>query len=159
MINLNFFYKKKKKAKVLTKTDIQMAIEQYLTEHSHASIRSLINKDDTVDYTLLSKYLHCIPENYFIMSKETGEIFEDTEENKKLVKWINKIQQVVDQYVYDLHEFPVKENNEQLEICYMKLKPYLKELPPTVLYLSEKYYTITAQPEIIQKNSVDIKID
>ncbi|MGM9985599.1 MAG: DUF3939 domain-containing protein [Bacillaceae bacterium] len=148
MVQFNIFQSfKNGEEKEITKEELQYAMDSYLKEHPHVSILSLVNDDHTIDYKLLKRYLKCKPVNTFIMAKETGEIFEDTEENREIVKWINHIQQAIDQYVYDKEVFPLKENTNNLEVCYMKLKPYLKNEPPVAMYVSEKYLTVSNQPD------------
>ena len=59
----------------------------------------LVNDDYTVNYDLLKPYLPAFPTNIFLITKETLEVFEHTEENLNLVKEIDIVQKAVDQYV------------------------------------------------------------
>lgn len=146
-----FLKKKKKEAMAISVEELETAISRFLYEQKkknpNISYQVLFDENGNICYNLLKPFLPCIPTNQFIGTKHTFEFFEDTEKNQKKVRLIDHVQESLDDYVNDKDAFPVKENSRDFEICYMKLRPFLKEVPDFPLYLLPDYYLVHSEPK------------
>lgn len=124
--------------------DIRKAIHAF-SEHKpdHVPLSVLIEDDLTLDYELLSPYLHAIPSQPFYMSKETYELFEEHEYD--LAKEIDAVQHAVDLYMKEEQEAPVIEGDPYRRINYYKLKRLglLQEKPKRDYFLTDEEFMIT----------------
>ena len=120
---------------------------KFLEKNANIVYTVLVNDDYTVNYDLLKPYLPAFPTNHFLITKETLEVFEHTEENLNLVKEIDIVQKAVDQYVTEKEMFPIVEGSEDRLICGMKLGPYLDRILKRDLYISEKHYLVSSKPD------------
>ncbi|MFX3623556.1 MAG: DUF3939 domain-containing protein [Ectobacillus sp.] len=141
------FFKERKEEREITKDELELAVAKYLEDHKNVTYTILINDDYTVNYKMLNPYLPAVPTNTFLMTRETLEIFEDTEENRKLIREIDAVQRAIDQYVMDKETFPIIDGDENRKICAMKLLPYLKKQLEYDLYVSEKNYLVSSVPD------------
>src|SRR5699024_7179380 len=94
-----------KKTKDISKYEVECAISQFLQQNNKVSYRVLINDDYTINYQLLRPFLKCVPNNSFLMTKQTFEILEDTLENKELVQLLDDVQLAVDKYILEKEKF------------------------------------------------------
>ncbi|BBB72191.1 TPA: DUF3939 domain-containing protein [Bacillus anthracis] len=141
------FFKTGKEEREITKDELEQAMAQFLEKNANIVYTVLVNDDYTVNYDLLKPYLPAFPTNIFLITKETLEVFEHTEENLNLVKEIDIVQKAVDQYVTEKEMFPIVEGSEDRLICGMKLGPYLDRILKRDLYISEKYYLVSSKPD------------
>lgn len=148
------FFKKGKEEREITKDELELAMAKFLEENANVIYTVLVNDDYTVNYDLLKPYLPVFPTNTFIITKETLEVFENTQDNLSLVKEIDDVQRAVDQYVTEKEAFPIVEGNENRLICSIKLSPYLKRGLKRNLYVSEKHYLVTSKPDKISTITV-----
>ncbi|WP_243521748.1 DUF3939 domain-containing protein [Bacillus pseudomycoides] len=141
------FFKSGKEERQITKDELEQAMARFLEKNANIVYTVLVNEDYTVNYDLLKPYLPAFPTNTFIITKETLEVFEHTEENLELVKEIDIVQRAVDQYVTEKEMFPIVEKDEDRLICGMKLAPYLERILKRKLYISEKHYLVSSKPD------------
>ncbi|MCA0969644.1 DUF3939 domain-containing protein [Halobacillus litoralis] len=124
--------------------EIRKAIHAYSDQKpSHVPLSVLIQDDLTLDYELLSPFLHAKPSKPFYMSRETYELFE--EEDYDLAKEIDHVQQAVDAYMKQTQETPVIESDPYKRINYYKLRRLglLQEKPEREYYLTNEEFMIT----------------
>lgn len=148
------FFKSGKEERQITKDELEQAMARFLEKNANIVYTVLVNEDYTVNYDLLKPYLPAFPTNTFIITKETLEVFEHTEENLELVKEIDIVQRAVDQYVTEKEMFPIVEKDEDRLICGMKLAPYLERILKRKLYISEKHYLVSSKPDKSKKSIV-----
>ncbi|MGG2066003.1 MULTISPECIES: DUF3939 domain-containing protein [unclassified Bacillus (in: firmicutes)] len=148
------FFKKGKEEREITQDELELAMAKFLETNANVVYTVLVNDDYTVNYDLLKPYLPAFPINAFIITKETLEVFENTQENLALVKEIDDVQRAVDQYVTEKESFPIVEGNANRLICSIKLGPYLKRTLERDLYISEKHYLVTSKPDKMNKSIV-----
>lgn len=141
------FVKKGKEERMVTKDELELGIAKFLEMNENIVYTVLVNDDYTVNYDLLKPFLPAFPTNSFIITKETLEVFEDTKENLELVKEIDEVQKAVDQYVTEKERFPIVEGETNYMISSTKLAPYLNKPLKHKLYISEKHYLVSSQPE------------
>lgn len=146
------FVKNGREEREITKDELELGMAKFLEANENILYTVLVNDDYTVNYDLLKPFLPAFPTNVFIITKETLEVFENTEENLELVKEIDEVQRAVDQYVTEKEQFPVVESDENHVICPIKLAPYLGRNLKRKLYISEKHYLVSSQPE--KKNMI-----
>ena len=106
------FFKTGKEEREITKDELEQAMAKFLEKNANIVYTVLVNDDYTVNYDLLKPYLPAFPTNHFLITKETLEVFEHTEENLNLVKEIDIVQKAVDQYVTEKEMFPIVEGSE-----------------------------------------------
>ncbi|KHE67887.1 DUF3939 domain-containing protein [Halobacillus sp. BBL2006] len=124
--------------------DVRKAVHSYADDKpSEVPLSVLIKEDLTLDYELLSPYLHAIPEKNFYMSRETYELFE--EEDRDLAHDLDKVQWAVDQYMKQKQELPIIDHDPYKRINYYKLEKLglLPERPDRDFYLTREEFMIT----------------
>ncbi|MGN4444112.1 DUF3939 domain-containing protein [Bacillus cereus group sp. MYBK79-1] len=141
------FFRTGKEEREITKDELEQAMAKFLETNANIVYTVLVNDDYTVNYDLLKPYLSVFPTNSFLITKETLEVFEHTEENLNLVKEIDIVQKAVDLYVTEKEMFPIVEGSEERLICGMKLGPYLNRILKRNLYISEKHYLVSSKPD------------
>ncbi|MGH0947020.1 DUF3939 domain-containing protein [Bacillus mycoides] len=141
------FFRTGKEDREITKDELEQAMAKFLETNANIVYTVLVNDD------LLKPYLPAFPTNFFLITKETLEVFEHTEENLNLVKEIDIVQKAVDQYVTEKEMFPIVEDSEDRLICGVKLGPYLNRILKRNLYISEKHYLVSSKPDKKKKNS------
>lgn len=146
-----FFKKKQVKDKVISIRELEEAIARFLNEqrikNPNISYRVLFGENGNITYSMLKPFLPFRPTNQFIGTKHTFEFFEDTPENRRKVYLIDHVQEALDEYILSKEAFPVKDDSANLEICYLKLQPFLEETPEFPLYLIPDYYLVNAEPK------------
>ncbi|MBH0228734.1 DUF3939 domain-containing protein [Halobacillus yeomjeoni] len=124
--------------------DVRKAIHAFADQKQHdVPLSVLINEDLTLDYDLLSPFLHAKPEKKFYMSRETYELFE--EKDHELAREIDTVQRAVDEYIKQAEELPVIETDPYRRINYYKLEKLdlLHERPERDYYLTREENMIT----------------
>lgn len=142
------FFKEKNREREITKDELEQAIAKFLEHNTRVTYTVLVNDDYTVNYNLLKPYLPAIPTNSFLITRETLEVFKNTEENKQFVKEIDSVQRAVDRYVVEKETFPTIEGDKDRKISSMKIRPYLGRELTCDLYISEKHYLVTSKPDL-----------
>jgi hypothetical protein len=124
--------------------EIRKAVHAYADDKpSEVPLSVLIKEDLTLDYELLSPYLHAIPEKNYYMSRETYELFE--EEDRDLAHDLDRVQWAVDQYLRQKQELPIIDHDPYKRINYYKLEKLglLPERPDRDFYLTREEFMIT----------------
>lgn len=105
--------------------------------------RVLVGEDNELKVELLLSYLNARPNRKFYMSKETYQVFE--KEHKLIPQYLDKIQAAVDQYVKDLHQFPVIPSHPHKKISFhlLQQRGYIIDKPTIEFYLTDHEYLIT----------------
>ncbi|WP_416825911.1 DUF3939 domain-containing protein [Ectobacillus polymachus] len=142
------FFKEKNREREITKDELEQAIAKFLEHNTRVTYTVLVNDDYTVNYNLLKPYLPAIPTNSFLITRETLEVFQNTEENKQFVKEIDSVQRAVDRYVVEKETFPIIEGDRDRKISSIKIRPYLGRELTRDLYISEKHYLVTSKPDL-----------
>lgn len=96
----------------------------------------LVNDDNSIDFTQLVHILKGIPSKNFYMSKETYDLFEESE---KIIPYeMDMVQKAVDQYVKEHKEYPMLKFDQQHRVNYYQLtqEHYLKAQPQTQFYIT-----------------------
>jgi hypothetical protein len=128
---------KKEKKEELPVIDVSLEeVRQVIKESANTlpigiSMRTFINDDHSIDFSLLKPFLKGIPKQTFYMSKETFEIFEEQE----LAEDIDRVQRAVDQYIYEKEKMPIVVGDPERKLSYFLIKDYLRQQPNTSLYL------------------------
>ncbi|UOQ43487.1 DUF3939 domain-containing protein [Halobacillus salinarum] len=142
--------KKKKQAnqalekKDLSIHDVRQAVHAYADDKPQSvPLSVLIHEDLTLDYELLSPYLHAIPTKIYYMSRETYQIFE--EEDYQLAKDMDVVQEAVDEYMKQTQEIPIIESDPYKRINYYKLEKLnlLPYRPNREFYMTNEEFMIT----------------
>ncbi len=148
-----FFSKKKQQEedRAISLRELEDAIAKYLNEqrktNPNISYHVLFDENGNISYEMLKKFLPFTPTNQYVGTRNTFEFFEDTPENRRKVYLIDHVQEALDEYVIRKEAFPVKETSKELEICYLKLQPFLKDTPEFPLYLLPDYYLVNSEPK------------
>ncbi|MBA2174539.1 DUF3939 domain-containing protein [Halobacillus locisalis] len=130
--------------KDLSINEIRKAIHAFSDQKpAHVPLSVLIHEDLTLDYDLLAPYLHAQPSRPFYMSRETYELFEESD--YELAKEIDIVQRAVDEYMKQQQEAPVIDDDPYKRINYYKLKrlDLLHERPEREYYLTKEEFMIT----------------
>ncbi|MNO36526.1 hypothetical protein D3C76_265950 [compost metagenome] len=132
----------------VTLPQIKQAVRQF-EEDMPAPINrtALIMEDKSIDLSRLKRYLGGVPEQKFYMSRETFEIFEESD--KLVPYYLDLVQSAVDNYISDTGKLPLVEDAWLPEVHYRLLasERYLKETPPFPLYITEEEMMLTHRPE------------
>jgi hypothetical protein len=97
----------------------------------------LVQEDNSIDFKQLAPILGGMPSKKYYMSKETYDLFEESE--KQIAMEIDIVQKAVDFYVKEHKEFPMLKFDPLHKINYFQLKQehFLKEEPKTQFYLTD----------------------
>ncbi|WP_369445737.1 DUF3939 domain-containing protein [Neobacillus sp. BF23-41] len=97
----------------------------------------LVQEDNRIDFKQLAPLLGGIPSRKFYMSKETYDLFEESE--KQIPLEMDIVQKAVDLYVKEHKEFPMLKFDPQHKVNYFQLKQehYLKEEPKIQFYITD----------------------
>ncbi|MGI8314487.1 DUF3939 domain-containing protein [Halobacillus mangrovi] len=126
--------------------EVRKAVHAYADDKpSEVPLSVLIKEDLTLDYELLSPYLHAVPEKNYYMSRETYELFE--EEDQDLAREIDQVQRAVDHYMKETQELPVIDNDPFKRINYYKLERLglLPNRPNRDYYMTREEFMVTYQ--------------
>jgi hypothetical protein len=123
----------------VTVEEVEWAVEKFAESlRQGVSLRTLINKDHTINGELLAPFLKGIPIQSFYMSKETFELFE--ERDKEIAIWIDKVQQAVDRYINQEEKLPIIKDDpyKKVNMLMLKQKGYLDEDAPFSFFLTNE---------------------
>jgi hypothetical protein len=122
----------------VTKEQVKAAIRKYSDELPKGIYRSILVKDDySIDFEKLTPILKGIPSTNFYMSKETYDIFDETE--KEIPALMDQVQKAVDTYHKDHNQYPVLPFDPLRRVNYYLLRNehYLKFLPEIEFYITK----------------------
>lgn len=143
-----FFKKSKKEAApplvTVTLPEVKQAVRQFEKDMPPQINRTvLLNDDQSLDLSRLTRYLGGVTEQKFYMSRETFEIFEEAE--KDIPYFLDLVQSAVDDYFNDTGKLPLVEEAVLPEVHCRLLasQRYLKELPPFPLYITDEELMLT----------------
>ncbi|UQZ37201.1 DUF3939 domain-containing protein [Paenibacillus sp. PK3_47] len=132
----------------VTLPQIKQAVRQFEADMPPAINRTaLILEDKSIDVSRLKRYLGGVPRQKFYMSRETFEIFEESD--KLVPYYLDLVQSAVDNYISDTGKLPLIEDAYLPEVHYRLLhsERYLKETPPFPLYITEEEMMLTHRAE------------
>ncbi|MDF2854600.1 MAG: hypothetical protein K0Q87_451 [Neobacillus sp.] len=97
----------------------------------------LIQDDNSIDFNQLADILGGIPSKKIYMSKETYDLFEESE--RKIPVEMDIVQKAVDLYVKERKEFPMLPFDPHKRVKYYQLiqEHYLKSIPDTQFYITD----------------------
>jgi hypothetical protein len=122
----------------ITVDEVRTAIRTFTNQLPKGVYRTILVKDDNeIDFNQLAHILGGFPSEKFYMSKETYDLF--TESEKLIAYEMDVIQKAVDQYVNEYSTFPVLPFDPLKKINYFELiqKNFLKTEPQTQFYLTD----------------------
>ncbi|MRG86964.1 DUF3939 domain-containing protein [Salinibacillus xinjiangensis] len=128
----------------VTIDELRQAIRQYGDQlHSNVPLSVIIKDDLTLDYSLLAPFLKCIPQETYYMSKETYELFPESQ--KQLAMDLDLIQRAVDQYIEQTKEVPVIDGDPYEKVSYFKLEKLnlLPRRPDQAFYITDEEFLVT----------------
>lgn len=110
---------------------------------------SLLMPDGSLEMKRLSRYLGGIAHQRFFLSRETYEIFDETD--RLIPYYLDMVQPAVDTYMDEQGKLPVLEQSREFQVDYRLLmrEHYLKEMPPFPLYVTEQEMLLTHRPRRI----------
>ena len=115
-VSPSFFSEKKQKAQGtevetndplvhISLDEVRHAIRKFSEHLPKGTFRTiLVNDDFTIDFSQLVPYLNGIPSQKFYMSKETYDVFDESE--KEIPEIMDKVQKAVDHYFKDHKQYP-----------------------------------------------------
>jgi hypothetical protein len=160
---LNFFNRKKKTVESkkdfpiidVSLHDVRRAIRKFSDTLPKGIYRTiLINDDYSIDFSQLVRYLKGIPSKKFYMSKETYDIFDESE--KMIPEIMDKVQKAVDQYVEEQKKYPILDYDPLRRVNYYELTHhhYLDFCPTIDFYITDYDGIIThIKPEKTKRGS------
>lgn len=122
----------------VTIDQVRKAIRTFSDQLPKGVYRTILVKDDNeIDFTQLTRILGGIPSEKFYMSKETYDLF--TESEKLIPYEMDIVQKAVDQYVRDNKKFPILQYDPLRRINYYELiqEHCLKDQPQIQFYLTD----------------------
>jgi hypothetical protein len=122
----------------VTKEQVRDAIRKYSDELPKGIYRSiLVNDDYSIDFEKLTPILKGIPSSKFYMSKETYDIFDETE--KEIPALMDQVQKAVDAYQKDHNQYPILPFDPLRRVNYYLLRNehYLKFQPDIDFYITK----------------------
>lgn len=122
---------------------VKDAVRRFEVENTGVSRTVLLKDDQSIDFKLLKPFIDDIPEQPYYMSRETFEIFEESE--REIPVYLDKVQRAVDTYIYEHRKKPVIESDYDQTIDVRRLvhHGYLDEVPPLPFYLTDQEDLIT----------------
>ncbi|CAH2713610.1 hypothetical protein BACCIP111895_00746 [Neobacillus rhizosphaerae] len=122
----------------VTIEDVRMAIRKFSDNLPKGVYRTILVQDDnSIDFKQLASLLGGIPSKNFFMSKETYDLFEESE--KQIPLEMDIVQKAVDQYVKEHKEYPMLKFDPQHRVNYYQLLQdhYLKGAPEIQFYITD----------------------
>jgi Protein of unknown function (DUF3939)/Putative F0F1-ATPase subunit Ca2+/Mg2+ transporter len=106
----------------------------------------LVEEDNSIDFKQLAHILGGIPYQKYYMSKETYDLFEESE--KRIPVEMDIVQKAVDLYVKDKKEYPMLSFDPNRRVNYYQLfqEHYLKSTPEIQFYITNLDGLITHIP-------------
>ncbi|WML38607.1 AtpZ/AtpI family protein [Neobacillus sp. OS1-2] len=121
----------------VTIDDVRKAVRTFSDHLPKGVFRTiLVQEDGSIDFKQLAPLLGGVPAKKFYMSKETYDLFEDSE--KQIPIEMDIVQRAVDQYVKDHKEYPMLKFDPHHRVNYYQLMQdhYLKTAPETQFYIT-----------------------
>lgn len=133
----------------VTMEEIRHAVRKFSDQLPKGVYRTILVRDDhSIDYKHIAPILGGIPSKNFYMSKETYDLFEESE--KHIPPVMDIVQKAVDQYVKDHKEYPMLKFDAERRVNYYQLLEhhYLKAVPDIQFYITKLDGLIThVKPE------------
>lgn len=124
--------------------EVRKAIREFSDNLPKGVYRTiLVQEDNSIDFKQLAPILGGIPSKKFYMSKETYDLFEESE--KQIPIEMDTVQKAVDLFVKEHKEFPMLKFDPQHKVNYFQLiqEHYLKEEPKIQFYVTNLDSMIT----------------
>ncbi|WP_257984415.1 DUF3939 domain-containing protein [Neobacillus cucumis] len=121
----------------VTLEQVRKAVREFSDTLPKGVFRTILVQDDnSIDFKQLVPHLGGIPTKNYYMSKETYDLFEESE--KHIPSEMDIVQKAVDQYVKDHKEYPMLQFDPQHRVNYYLLlqEHYLKKVPLTQFYIT-----------------------
>ncbi len=112
----------------------------------------LMQEDGSIDLGRLSRYLGGLSDQKFYLSRETFELFDESE--RHIPYHLDRVQWAVDDYVNENGHLPVLSDSPYLEVDCRKLyqQRYLHEIPDFPVYVTDQEMMVThREPAILPK--------
>lgn len=122
----------------VTIEDIRKAVRTFSDNLPKGVYRTILVQDDhSIDYQQLAPILGGIPSKKFYMSKETYDLFEESE--KQIPIEMDIVQKAVDQYVKERKEYPMLKFDPLRRVNYYQLLQdhFLKSAPEIQFYITD----------------------
>ncbi|MFK9094151.1 AtpZ/AtpI family protein [Bacillus salipaludis] len=122
----------------VTIEEVRRAVRTFSDNLPKGAFRTiLVQEDNSIDFKQLASHLGGIPSKKFYMSKETYDLFEESE--KLIPIEMDIVQKAVDQYVKERKEYPMLKFDPQRRVNYYQLlqNHYLKAAPETQFYITD----------------------
>lgn len=122
----------------VTMEEVRKAIREFSDNLPKGVYRTiLVQEDNSIDFKQLAPFLGGIPSKNYYMSKETYDIFEESD--KQIAIEMDLVQKAVDLFVKEQKEFPMLKFDPQHKVNYFQLKQehYLKEEPKIQFYITD----------------------
>jgi hypothetical protein len=122
----------------VTIDEVRKAVREFSNNLPKGVYRTiLVQEDNCIDFDQLAPFLGGIPSKKFYMSKETYDLFEESE--KQIPIEMDIVQKAVDLYVKDHKDFPMLKFDPHHKVNYFQLKQehYLKEEPQIQFYITD----------------------
>ncbi|KLT19967.1 hypothetical protein AA980_00535 [Neobacillus vireti] len=122
----------------VTIEDVRKAVRTFSDKLPKGVYRTILVLDDnSIDYQQLAPMLGGIPAKKFYMSKETYDLFEESE--KQIPIEMDIVQKAVDQYVKERKEYPILKYDPLRRVNYYQLlqEHFLKTAPEIQFYITD----------------------
>ncbi|MDP4083989.1 MAG: AtpZ/AtpI family protein [Bacillota bacterium] len=122
----------------ITVDDVRRAVRKFSDSLPKGVYRTILVRDDNgIDFTQLAHILKGVPSKPFYMSKETYDLFEESE--KLIAQEMDLVQKAVDLYVKEQRDYPMLKFDPQRRVNYYQLisDHYLKSSPQTQFYITD----------------------
>jgi hypothetical protein len=122
----------------VTIDQVRKAVRQFSDNLPKGVYRTiLVQEDNSIDFNQLAHILGGIPSKKFYMSKETYDLFEESE--RKIPVEMDIVQKAVDLYVKERKEYPMLRFDPNRRVNYYQLiqDHYLKSAPEIQFYITE----------------------
>jgi hypothetical protein len=122
----------------VTKEQVRNAIRSYSDELPKGVYRTIVMNDDySIDFSKLTHILKGIPSKPFYMSKETYDIFDESE--KEIPAIMDQVQKAVDAYKKDHQQYPIipYDSNKKVNYYLLTNEHYLQNQPEIDFYITE----------------------
>lgn len=122
----------------VTTDQVRNAIRRYSDELPKGVYRTIVVKDDySIDFSKLTHILNGIPSKPFYMSKESYDIFEESE--KEIPAIMDQVQKAVDTYKKEHQQYPIIPYDSHKKVNYYLLRNehYLHFQPDVDFYITE----------------------
>lgn len=159
--------KKKKKTKINNKEPVQSyPVIDVTLDDVHKAIRAfsedlpkgvyrtiLVQEDHSIDFKQLAHILGGIPSKKYYMSRETYDLFEESE--KKIPVEMDKVQKAVDQYMKEHQQYPMLKFDPARRVNYYQLiqEHLLESAPEIQFYITDCDGLVTHQKPKKSRNS------